>query len=107
VVDDDPDITLTFNVGLEGYYYHDNDKIRFEVYTYNNSLIALSGIERKFYDVPLTDIRMPKMNGFELCQKILKLDINIRICIYVFHSVFNKHLLNFFKLFVAAHGKVQ
>ncbi len=86
MVDDDPDITLTFNVGLEGYYYHDNDKIRFEVYTYNNSLIALSGIERKFYDVPLTDIRMPKMNGFELCQKILKLNVNIRICIYVFHS---------------------
>ena len=86
MVDDDPDITLTFNVGLEGYYYHDNDKIRFEVYTYNNPLIALSEIKRNFYDVPLTDIYMPYMNGFELCQKILELDINIRICMYVFHS---------------------
>ena len=31
VVDDDPDITLTFKAGLDGHYY--NDKKRFEVYT--------------------------------------------------------------------------
>ena len=23
---------------------------------------------------------MPNMNGFELCQKILELDVNIRVC---------------------------
>jgi two-component SAPR family response regulator len=28
----------------------------------------------------LTDIYMPDMNGFELSQKILELDVNIRIC---------------------------
>jgi two-component SAPR family response regulator len=23
---------------------------------------------------------MPKMNGFELCKKILEIDVNVRIC---------------------------
>src|SRR5215475_545234 len=33
LVDDDPDITLTFKAGLDGYYYGDGDKKkRFEVY---------------------------------------------------------------------------
>ena len=33
-----------------------------------------------FYDPLLTDIYMPNMNCFELCEKILELDVNIRIC---------------------------
>ena len=80
VVDDDPDITLTFGLGLEGYYYSNKGKIRFEVYTYNNPLVALSEFKPNFYDLLLTDIYMPHMNGLELCQKILELDINIRVC---------------------------
>src|ERR671930_2272710 len=80
IVDDDPDITLTFGLGLEGYYYSNKGKIRFEVYTYNNPLVALSEFKPNFYDLLLTDIYMPHMNGLELCQKILELDINIRVC---------------------------
>jgi CheY-like chemotaxis protein len=78
VVDDDPDITLTFKVGLDGYYY--DDKTRFEVYAYDNPTAALSEFKPNFYDLLLTDIYMPHMNGFELSQKILELDVNIRVC---------------------------
>ncbi|MGC2574440.1 MAG: hypothetical protein WA364_23245 [Candidatus Nitrosopolaris sp.] len=28
----------------------------------------------------MVDINMPHMNGFELCEKILVIDINVRIC---------------------------
>ena len=88
VVDDEPDVTLTFKVGLEEYHYSDNDdddhndnKIRrFEVYTYNNPLEALSDFKPNFYDLLLVDVYMPDMNGFELSQKILELDLNIRVC---------------------------
>jgi CheY-like chemotaxis protein len=65
-------------VGLEGYYYHDNEKIRFEVHSYSNP--ALSQFKPNFFQVLLTDIYMPHMNGFELSQKILELDSNIRVC---------------------------
>jgi CheY-like chemotaxis protein len=83
IVDDDPDITLTFKVGLEEYSDDSNDnynKRRFEIYTYNNPLEALSQLKPNFYDLMLTDINMPHMNGFELSKKVLELDANIRVC---------------------------
>jgi CheY-like chemotaxis protein len=72
-------------VGLEGYYYDNdsNDKIRFEVYAYNNPAVALSEFKSNFYDLMLIDVYMPDMNGFEFCEKILELDINIRVCLYL------------------------
>ena len=80
VVDDDPDLTLTFKAGLDGYYYGDDYKKRFEVYTYNDPLIVLTQFKPHYYDLLLTDIYMPNMNGFQLCQKLLELDVNIRVC---------------------------
>jgi FixJ family two-component response regulator len=41
---------------------------------------VLKEFKPHFYDILLTDIYMPKMNGFELHEKILELDINIRVC---------------------------
>jgi DNA-binding NtrC family response regulator len=80
-VDDEPDVTITFDIGLEGYYYYqDNEKRRFEVYSYNNPAVALSEFKPNFYDLLLTDIYMLHMNGFELYQKIVEIDANIRVC---------------------------
>jgi len=80
LVDDDPDVTLTFKAGLDGRYYGEGNKKRFEVYTYNDPLLAAKEFKPHFYDLLLTDIYMPNMNGFELCEKILELDIDIRVC---------------------------
>jgi PleD family two-component response regulator len=71
IVDDDPDITLSFSIGLE------DDG--FEVDAYNDPLDALLDFKPSFYDL-LLDINMPKMNGFELCTKILEIDLNVKIC---------------------------
>ena len=73
IVDDDPDITLAFKVGLEDYG-------SFDVYTHTDPLEALSNFKPHFYDLLLLDINMPKMNGFELCKRILEMDVNVRIC---------------------------
>jgi CheY-like chemotaxis protein len=78
LVDDDPDVTLTFKAGLDGHYY--SEKKRFEVYTYNDPLLVVNEFKPNFYDLLLTDIYMPNMNGFQLCEKILESDVNIRIC---------------------------
>ena len=83
VVDGDPDITLTFKMGIEEYSDVSNDKYnkkRFELYAYNNPLEALRDFKPNFYDLMLTDMYMPYMNGFELCEKILELDPNVRVC---------------------------
>jgi len=81
LVDDDPDVTLTFKAGLDSRYYGYNDnKKRFEVYAYTDPLLVLKEFKPHFYDLLLTDIDMPNMNGFQLCEKILELDVNIRVC---------------------------
>ena len=80
VVDDDPDITLTFKKGLEEENENSGNKIAFQVFTYNSPLLALTEFKINFYDLLLIDVNMPKMNGFEFSEKILELDLNVRIC---------------------------
>ena len=73
VVDDDSDIALTLRMGLEI-----SDKTM-QVACYDNPVTALTEFRPHFYDLLLIDINMPVMNGFELCQKLLQKDINIRV----------------------------
>jgi DNA-binding response OmpR family regulator len=79
IVDDDPDITLTFKKGLEAENEKDN-KIHFKVNIYNDPLAALSEFKPNWYDLLLVDFIMPKMDGLEFSAKILEQDINVRVC---------------------------
>jgi len=79
VVDDEPDIAMTLKLGLES-SNGDDKKIKFEVYSYTDPVEALSNFKPNFYDLLLVDITMPIMNGFELCEKLLPLDINVKVC---------------------------
>jgi CheY-like chemotaxis protein len=80
IVDDHPDIILTFKKGLEAENEYSSGKIFFQVYTYDDPLLALSEFKPNFYDLLLVDVNMPKVNGFEFSEKILNLDINVRVC---------------------------
>jgi CheY-like chemotaxis protein len=80
IVDDHPDIILTFKKGLEAENEYSSGKIFFQVYTYDDPLLALSEFKPNFYDLLLVDVNMPKVNGFEFSEKILKLDVNVRVC---------------------------
>ena len=73
IVDDEVDITLSFSLALE-------DSGLFEVETSNEPLVALSNYRPNYYDLLLLDIRMPAMNGFELYDKIKKLDNKVKVC---------------------------
>jgi two-component SAPR family response regulator len=65
---------------LEAENEYSSGKIFFQVYAYDDPLLALSEFKLNFYDLLLVDVNMPKVNGFEFSEKILKLDINVRIC---------------------------
>ena len=73
IVDDEPDITLTFKIALEGTGLY-------EVYTFNEPLKALANFKAGSYDLVITDIKMPKMNGCEFSQKVKEIDNNVKIC---------------------------
>jgi two-component SAPR family response regulator len=55
---------------------------------YNHPAVVLSEFKPNFYDLLLTDINMPYMNGFELCEKVLELDVTVRVC-FIFAAEIN------------------
>ena len=80
IVDDEPDVTITFKAVIEDSNSDVDVNRKIEVYTSNNPIVALSEFKPNFYDLLLIDINMPFMNGFELCEKILAIDINVKVC---------------------------
>jgi DNA-binding NtrC family response regulator len=72
IVDDEPDIASAFDMILE--------MNGFEVDSYSDPLLALSNFKPNSYGLALLDIRMPKMNGFELYKKIKDIDNSIEAC---------------------------
>jgi DNA-binding response OmpR family regulator len=71
-VDDEPDLTMICSLALQ---YHG-----FKVDTFNDSQEALSNFKPDYYDLVILDIKMPKMDGFELYDKIKKKDDKAKIC---------------------------
>jgi CheY-like chemotaxis protein len=72
VVDDEEDVTFFLKEALE-------ELGGFEVVTFNDPLLALSSFNSddknnkpSAYDLILLDIKMPKMDGFELYQELQK-----------------------------------
>jgi DNA-binding response OmpR family regulator len=92
IVDDNPDIVLTFKKAFEEANQISGKKISFHVNAYNDPLLALSEFKLDFYDLMLVDINMPKMNGFDFCVKILELDANPRVC-FISSGLINQEAL--------------
>jgi len=80
IVDDESDVTMTFRAVIEDSNNEVDVNKRIEVYTSNDPVTSLSEFKPNFYDLLLVDINMPHMSGFELCEKILAIDINVRVC---------------------------
>ena len=72
VVDDEPDLTQVSTLALE---YHG-----FKVDSFNDPQEALSKFEPGLYVLVILDIKMPKMDGFELYHEIKKKDNNAKVC---------------------------
>ena len=72
VVDDEPDLTQVSTLALE--YFG------FKVDSFNDPQEALSKYKPGLYDLVILDIKMPKMDGFELYQEIKKKDNNANVC---------------------------
>jgi CheY-like chemotaxis protein len=84
LVDDNYDHTATFKVGLE--------LAGFEVDAYNDSAIALSKFKPDYYDLMLIDIKMPKIDGFELYEKVSEIDNKVKVWFITAYETYDKVL---------------
>jgi CheY-like chemotaxis protein len=83
VIDDDLDSAITIRTCIESYFEKDSQGSEFqvmEVTMYSNPVTALVEFKPYYYDLLLVDINMPTVNGYELVEKIIKLDLNIKVC---------------------------
>ena len=72
VIDDEPDLTQVSTLALECH--------GFKVDSFNEPQEALAKFEPGLYDLVILDIKMPKMDGFELYHEIKKKDSNAKVC---------------------------
>ena len=90
LVDDEPDTCLLYQMVLEDAGY--------ECITYTDPVKALQDFRPNYYDLILLDIKMPVLNGFELCKKIIELDRTVHIIFITasveYHEIFrSQHFL--------------
>lgn len=88
VVDDEQDITIVLKRGLEQH--------GFAVEIFNDPQVALANFKPNYYDLMIIDIRMPKLNGFDLYREVRKKDSNIKVC---FLTAFEIYYEEFRKMF--------
>ena len=80
IVDDDPDILAIYKQGLEDYG-------SFEVETFADPEETLSNFRSGLYDCLLIDIRMPKMDGFQLYDRMKDIDNKVKVCFITAYEV--------------------
>ena len=89
LVDDDKELIFILQKQL--------GKKGFDVYISNDPNEALQIFKPNYYDVVILDVRMPRMNGFELFDKLKQIDPNARINLmtaFEFHPHDEKYIVS-------------
>jgi CheY-like chemotaxis protein len=85
LVDDEADILWLFKMILES-------DARLKVNAFADPIVALENFRPGLYDLLLIDIAMPKMNGFELYDKIRELDKKVKISFVTASEMFYEEI---------------
>ena len=86
LVDDELDVIYTIKNILE-----DNG---FQIDSFNDPITALNSYRSNFYDLVILDIKMPKMDGFELYIKMREKDPKVKICFLTASELFYEEFRN-------------
>ena len=71
LVDDNKNFRLSLKIGLT--------RQGFKVETAENAVDAITKLDNKMYDILLTDVEMPKLNGFDLAKVAKELNPHMDI----------------------------
>ena len=84
IIDDDEDITNLFKTFLE----YDGYKVD----AFTNPIDALYSFRKNVYDLVLLDLKMPKMNGMILYQKLKNIDPTLLFCFITANKEYIEYL---------------
>ena len=84
IIDDDGDITNLFKIFLEYDGYN--------VDSFTDPIDALYSFRKDVYDLVLLDLKMPRMNGLILHQKMKNIDPALLFCFITANKEFIEHL---------------
>ena len=88
IVDDEEDVNSILRKGLE--------KSGYVVVTFNDPIKALDNFIPGSYDLVLLDIKMPKINGFELFQQLQERDGHVKVCFMTAFEIYYESLKELF-----------
>jgi len=83
-VDDQFDVTFTLKAVLE--------QSGFSLDVFNDPTIALANFKPDYYDLLLLDVKMPRLNGFELYREIKKKDNGVKACLVTAYELYYESL---------------
>jgi DNA-binding response OmpR family regulator len=86
LVDDEPDITYTLQKILE--------RLGYCIDSYNDSALALDNFKASMYDLVILDIRMPKMNGYQLYERMKEIDQGLKACFMTANEIYEDDSIN-------------
>ncbi len=84
IVDDDEDLNNLFKTFLEYNGY--------KVNTFTDPIDALYSFRKDAYDLVLLDLKMPKMNGMLLYEKLQNMDTDLLFCFITANREYIEHL---------------
>ena len=84
LVDNEPDLTYAIGTVLR-----DNG---FEVDSFNDPVLVCDTYKSNYYDLVILDIKMPKMDGFQLYDCIRQKDRKTKICFLTASEMFYESL---------------
>jgi CheY-like chemotaxis protein len=84
LVDDEIDIAFSLKIGLE--------RSGFGVDSFTDPEKALSNFRIGAYDIALIDIKMPRINGFELFEKLRGIDVEVKYCFMTAYEMYYESL---------------
>jgi two-component system, OmpR family, response regulator ChvI len=93
IVDDEPDVTFTIRVILTSNGY--------QVDAFEDAEEALANFRKQAYFLAFLDIKMPKMNGFDLYMKLMEIDSEIKVCFLTALGEFDEYYKQYRKQDVA------
>ncbi|MDQ3872365.1 MAG: response regulator, partial [Thermoproteota archaeon] len=97
LIDDDADILTIFK--------HSLAQVRIHTYAFTNPMLAVEHFRRNAnsYDIIVTDIRMPRMSGFQVARAVKQIRPDIKVA---FATSFGINKSEFDKIFLSTEVDV-